>query len=270
MLNKKITIIGTGNMGKAIAHGLLQKKAIQSKNLILTDASNEKLKEFKKLGVLIESNNKKACEKSDIIILAIKPQTLKSVLEEIKESAQESQLVVSIAAGVAISSIKEVLGKKQPIVRVMPNLCAQVGESMSGWVKSKEVGQEQVRFVKIILESIGKEIQFSKEDYIDKITAISGSGPAYVFYLTELLEKSAIKLGIKKKEAQILAKNTLIGAAKFLENSNESSQDLRRKVTSKGGTTEVAFKKIDNSRFEHIFYTAIEAAYERAKSFAKN
>ncbi len=265
MLNKKIAILGAGNMGQAIAHCLLKKESIQAKNLSLTDKSLSKLKGFQKLGALVESDNKKACQKADIIILAIKPQILVSILKEIKESVQEDQLIISIAAGISINKIKSILSKKQAIARVMPNLCAQVGESMSGWVKSKEVIQEQIKSIKIILNSIGEEIQLNKEDDIDKITAISGSGPAYVFYLAELLEKSAINIGLKKREAQILAKQTLIGTAKFLENLSESAQNLRRKVTSKGGTTEAAFKKIDNSRFEQIFCTAIKAAYERAK-----
>ena len=270
MLNKKITIIGAGNMGQAIAHGLLQKKAVKPKNLVLADSATQKLNNFKKLRVVIEKNNQKACTKSDIILLAVKPQALEEVLEGIKDSTTKDQLIISIAAGISIKKIKNILGTKQPVVRVMPNLCAQIGESMSGWVKSKEVSAKQVQDVKIILDSIGTEIEFKKEDKIDKVTAVAGSGPAYIFYLVEILEKSATKLGFKKNDAKVLAQNTLIGAAKFLVDSADSANSLRRKVTSKGGTTEAAFKKINNSQFEKIFVGAVKAAYERAKSFSKN
>ena len=269
MLNKKIAIVGAGNMGQAIAFGLLQKKAIQAKYLTLTDPNIGQLKIFEKKGVLVESDNKQACRNASVIVLAVKPQVLKSILNEVQEYVQEGQLIMSIVAGTSIELIKEVLGKEQPVVRVMPNLCAQVSESMSGWIKSKEVNEDQINTVKIILNSIGNEILFKKEDDINKVTAVSGSGPAYAFYLAEMLEKSAIQIGIKKKYAKILAENTLIGAAKFLENSSESAQSLRKKVTSKGGTTEAAFKKINNSKLEQIFCTAVKAAYDRAKSLAK-
>ena len=265
MLNKKITIIGAGNMGQAIVNGLLREKVIKPRNLILADKLANNLVKYKKLGITTTTDNKEACERSDIIILAVKPQILKSILEEIKNNIQDDQLIVSIAIGVSVDTIKKILGKKQPVARVMPNLCAQVGESMSAWVKSKEVSQ--IKSIKIILNSIGKEIQFKKEDDIDKATAISGSGPAYFFYLVELLEKSAVQIGINKKEAQILARQTLIGVARFLENSSESASQLRKKVTSKGGTTEAAFNKINNSKFEEIFLQAIKSAYNRAKDF---
>lgn len=270
MMNKKITIIGTGNMGQAIAHSLLQKKVIKPQNLILTDIQSTKLLKFVKLNVTVEKNNRKACDKSDIIILAIKPQALVGVLKEIKESINQKQLIISIAAGISINSIKNILGKRQPVSRIMPNLCAQIGESMSGWTKSRDVNQVQTKLIKIILNSIGKEIFVKDEDDIDKITAISGSGPAYVFYLAELLENSAIKLGIPSKDAQILARHTLIGSAGLLKVSKDSAKIYRNKVTSKGGTTEAAFKKIKNSDLEQVFYKAIKAAYIRAKELKIN
>lgn len=263
--NKSIAIIGVGNMGKAIAHGLLWKKVVLARNLILSNPSVEKLQNFEKLGVTVTSENKIAAQKANVIILAVKPQTLPSVLKEIQSVISKKQLLISIAAGFEIKTIKRLLGKGQPVVRVMPNLCAKVGLSISCWVKSKEVTNHQAKDVKKILQAIGKEISLEKESLLDQITAISGSGPAYVFYLAELLEKSALKLGLDKKLAEVLAKQTLIGSVKLLENSNKSAKILREEVTSKGGTTEAAFKKINQMKFDEKFVGIIRAAYKRAK-----
>lgn len=263
--NKTIAIIGVGNMGSAIAHGLLRKKLIPVKNLILSNPSLEKLLYFKKLGTVITVVNKNAAEKADIIILAVKPQILTSVLQEIKSAVSKNKLIISIAAGFEIKTIKKILGIKQPVVRVMPNLCARVSKSISCWVKSKEVTDEQSSEVAIILRAIGKEYLLKEENLLDQVTAISGSGPAYVFYLVELLEKSALNLGLNERLARLLAVETVSGSSKLLQNSQKSAKILREEVTSKGGTTEAVFKKFHKSKFENIFLQAVEKAYRRAK-----
>jgi len=263
--NKTIAIIGVGNMGSAIAHSLLRKKVIPAKNLILSNPSLEKLIHFKQLATIITAVNKNAVERADIIILAVKPQTLTPVLQEIKSAVSKNKLIISIAAGFELKTIKKILGVQQSVVRVMPNLCARVSKSMSCWVKSKEVTNEQSMEVKIILQAIGKECLLEEENLLDQVTAISGSGPAYVFYLVELLEKSALKLGLDKKLANMLATQTVVGSVRLLENSKKSVKILREEVTSKGGTTEAAFKKFNKSRFEIIFINAVRAAYLRAR-----
>jgi len=249
MINKKIAIIGLGNMGRAIKDGVLKKKLITKDQLLI---SNEQL------------TNKIVAKQSDILIIAVKPQAMKVVLKEIRNVISKNILIISIAAGVEIKIIEKILGKEQHVIRVMPNLCAKVNQSISCWVKNKNVRDEDVGIFKKIFQSIGQEFELKNENLLDQVTAISGSGPAYVFYLAELLAKSAMKTGLDKKLANKLVLQTLTGSSIYLNESKELPQVLRQKVTSKGGTTEAAFNKILNSEFENIFLSAIKSAYKRA------
>ncbi len=249
MKNLTIGIIGLGNMGKAIKDGILKKKLISNKKLLI---SNQ------------QSSNKKVSIKSKILILAVKPQAIKKVLEEIKNTVSKNKLIISIAAGVEIKIIEKILGKEKRIIRVMPNLCAKVNQSISCWVKNKNVSNKDTKIFKKIFQSIGTEIELKSENLLDQVTAISGSGPAYFFYLAELLTKSAMEIGLDKKLAYKLVSQTLVGSSEYLKKSKESPEALRKKVASKGGTTEAAFSKISNSEFESIFLSAIESAYKRA------
>lgn len=249
MNNKTLGIIGFGNMGRAIQDGLLKNKLI-SKERLLT--SNK------------QGNNKEVASKSNILILAVKPQIIKNILEELRDIASSDKLIISIVAGAEINSLEKILGTNKRIIRVMPNLCAKVNQSISCWVKNKNINFEDVKNFKKIFKSIGKEIELKDENLIDQITAISGSGPAYFFYFTELLEKAAIDIGLDKNIAKILAKHTLIGSAETAKCSNNSILELRTAVTSKGGTTEAAFKIINNSKFNDIFFSAVKTAYEKS------
>lgn len=249
-MKEKIAIIGAGNMGQAIAQGLLSKKIITHDQLMLTNTKTR--------------NNKEAVANADIIILAIKPQMAHLVLDEIKEEVK-NQLVISIMAGITIDTLQQKLGKRIGVVRVMPNLGAKVGKSMSVWVKSKEVIAEHKVIVKAILEAIGTELELQEEQQINMATAISGSGPAYFFYLTELLEKAAEELGFSHEKAGLLAIQTMLGSAELLRVSQVSAEELRHAVTSKGGTTEAALSIFDKQKLGKRFVLAVKAAYNRAK-----
>lgn len=249
-MKETIAIIGAGNMGQAIANGLLSKKIITQSQLILTDSKTR--------------GNKEAIKKADIIILAIKPQIAATVLEEIKDEVR-NQLIISIMAGIALSTIQQTLGKKVAVVRVMPNLAAKVGQSMSVWVSSKEVTERYKKYVKIMLGAIGVQLELQEEQQINMATAISGSGPAYFFYLTELIEKAAYKIGFSHKEARLLAIQTLLGSADLLRTSTYSVGELRNAVTSKGGTTEAALAIFDKQKLDKRFILGIRAAYNKSK-----
>lgn len=268
-MRKNIAIIGAGVMGKAIAKGLLERKIVSTKNLFLTNIAIEGLEEFSNQGVAISKDNLQAVKKADIILLTIKPQVMDVVLEEIKKYVSD-KLIISIAAGISISHIQEFLGNDKKIIRVMPNLCAQVGESMSCWVAAQEVSKEEKLTAKEILTSIGKEIELSQESQIDIITPISGSGPAYVFLLAELLEKEAIALGIDEENARVLAKQTIIGSSAVLQNSSEHVEQLRQHVTSKGGVTEQVIKVFEEKNLRELFHEAIEKGFEKSKQLNKS
>ena len=171
--NKKIAIIGYGNMGRAIARCLLNKKIVKRSQLYISNSSDE---------------NTIAVMKSQIIILCIKPQNMISVITDIANITDITiidKLFISIAAGISINTIQKYLGHDAKIIRVMPNLCARVGESMSCWIKNKQVAIQQIKIIKSILKSFGQELEMKDENDLNKVTAISGSGPAYLFYFIE-------------------------------------------------------------------------------------
>lgn len=246
-----ISIIGAGNMGKAIAKGLVSKKIASEEQLILTTSATH--------------NNKEAVEKADVVIFAVKPQQLASVLQEVKGSTRTDQLFVSVAAGVTLHSLEEILGKDTHIVRAMPNLAAKVSESTTVWVANVQVTKEEKEYGKKMFASFGKEIELEKESQIDMVTVISGSGPAYFFYLVELLEKAGGHFGLPENIVKLIAKQTLIGSAELFKNSEENSNDFRMQVTSKGGVTASAFEKFEKGNFAKLFEEGILAAYHRAK-----
>lgn len=256
-------------MGGAIALGLISRKVIEPACLTISDPNAGKLRLYRKMGAVAVRDNASAVKAADIIILAIKPQIFSEILEEIKGNISSKQLVISVAAGIEIKKIKKILGFKQPVVRVMPNLGAMVGSSMSAWTKSREVAKSQQKTVKLILGAVGKEVYINKEPLLDAVTAISGSGPAYFFYMAELLEIGAAKMGISKKVAAELAVGTLIGTAELLKQAQKRPRAYRSEVTSRGGTTEAAFRVLEKSDFSEIFILALKGARNRSRELRK-
>lgn len=247
--NKHIAIIGYGNMGKAIAKGLLDKKVVKRSHLFLSNS---------------QANNKKAAIKSQIIILAVKPQIMGQVLEQIKTIDLKDKLIVSVAAGISINFIEKFLDRKTKIIRVMPNLCARVGESMSCWIKNNRVTLHEVQIIKSILESFGQEIKMKDDEDLDRVTAVSGSGPAYFFYFVEAFIEASYQLGLDKEISKLIVMQTLKGALLMLTKSQKKIEELRAQVTSKGGITEAAIYELKKRKFKKIFCKAIQAAHIRS------
>lgn len=250
--NKNIAIVGYGNMGKAIVQALLDKKIVKQSQLLISNSSNE---------------NINAILKSQIIILCVKPQIMCTILTNIMDVADitiTDKLFISIAAGISIGTLEKYLGNKTKIIRVMPNLCARVGESMSCWVKNRRVMMGDVKIIKLLLQSFGKGIEMLHEDDLNKVTAISGSGPAYFFYFVEAFIKASIRLELDEITSKLLVMQTLKGALLTLSQSKESAQELRKQVTSKGGTTEVAINSFEKRKFKKIFDEAVQSAYHRS------
>ena len=198
------------------------------------------------------------------MVLAIKPQNTNEVFNKLKDSLKSEQLIVSIITGVRIDTLCKKLGH-QCIVRVMPNTPAQVGMGMSGWTATGEVTEKQREWTRSILGAMGREIYFDDEKYLDMVTAVSASGPAYFFLFTECLADAAVDIGIPRKEAEELAAQTMLGAANLLDKSGETAAELRRKVTSKGGTTARALSVFGEGKLSSIVQQAVKAAYLRAK-----
>lgn len=237
-------------MGQAINDALCSKKLFEVIGCDKDDNVNEKIKD---------------CE---IILIAVKPQSFDELASQISIDLSD-KLIISIMAGVSVKKINEKF-KSSRIVRVMPNLPLKVGKAFSGWYANEDVTDENKEDVKNILQSFGTEIEVDNEDKIDAITALSGSGPAYYYFLNRTLSAQAMEMGFSEEEAKKIVKGTFFGTSKLLEESGEDSDALIQKITSKGGTTEAALKYMEEKGADKIIQEAVEKAYKRAKELNNN
>lgn len=261
----KIAFIGGGNMGEAMLAAILN-KGLSSKEAITVSDISEPRREYlrQKHGVTVTSDNRQAVGRSDVVVLAIKPQQLAEVMAEINGQFDVSQLVLSIIAGARISTLCRGLNHRH-IVRVMPNTPAQIGEGMNVWTATAEVTKQQKEWAGSILGAMGKEIYVDDEKYIDMATAVSGSGPAYVFLFAEALVDAAAHIGLPHDIAQELVLQTILGSVHFMQRSDKLPAELRRMVTSPGGTTAEALAQLEKGQFTELVKQAITAAYNKAK-----
>lgn len=251
--NKHIAIIGYGNMGRAIARGLLNKKIVKLSQLYISNSSDE---------------NAIAVIKSQVIILCVKPQIMSKVIADIMDITDITiidKLFISVAAGITLNSMQKKLGTKARIIRVMPNLCARVGESMSCWIKNKNVTSQDVKILRTILGSFGRHLEMKNENDLNKVTAISGCGPAYLFYFLEVFIGASQRIGLDYEMSKLLIMQTLKGSLLTLFQSQESVDELRKQVTSKGGTTESAINVLEKREFKQILFEAVQSAYNRSR-----
>ena len=261
----KIAFIGGGNMGTSILSAIIDKDLAKPADITVSDVIEERLEYLKKTyGVVVTPDNASTIDGKEVIVLSVKPQTLPEIRPELKGKVSSGQLIISIMAGIKISTIREGLGHDS-IVRVMPNMPAQVFEGMSGWTTTPEVSKVQKELAKSILQTIGREIHFDDEKYLDMVTAVSGSGPAYFFYFVESLTEVGVKIGFTRETAYELVLQTLIGAGKLMRESGTDPTELRKMVTSKGGTTAAAFDVLEEGKFKDLVVEALMAAYNRSK-----
>ncbi|NOZ64357.1 MAG: pyrroline-5-carboxylate reductase [Caldiserica bacterium] len=261
-------IIGCGNMGEVILKGVLEEKLTLPWQVWASDVRRERLNYIKNTyGVNVTNNNEEVVEKSSLILLSIKPQEMHSVLAEVKSAWQEDKVAVSIAAGVKIARILQQLGEAK-VIRVMPNLCIKVKQGMSAIAFSNKVRKEEKEAVRRIFSSVGEVVEV-EETAMDAVTAISGSGPAYVFYFLEALVEAGEHLGFSHSLAYLLAFKTLQGAVELLKEGDDPA-DLRRRVTSKGGTTERALNYLKEKEFKAIIRSAVEKAYLRSRELSES
>lgn len=265
----KIGIIGCGNMGEAIANGIIYSKVIYTANLYLYDIDRRKSYYLKEtLNANTANSSVELVNICNVILLAVKPQDIEIPLREAWHLLDSTKLVISVAAGITIDYIKRVLNEDVRVVRVMPNMAALLNQGISALCYDSRITEEDRDLVKEIFSSIGDIVEVD-EVQMDAITAISGSGPAYFFYLAELLEKSAIDMGIDREKARLLAIKTAFGSAALLKDSGQDAETLRKRVTSKGGTTEAAFRVFQDKRLGEILKEGIKAARDRARELSE-
>ncbi len=252
-------------MGEAIVAAVLAKSLAVPRDICVSDISDTRREYLQKqYGVVVTANNREAMADRDVLVLAVKPQNLADVLSDLKGSIRPVQLVLSIVAGVKIETIVDGLGHKS-VVRCMPNTPAQIGFGMSAWTATPRVTETQKEQSKAILGAMGKEIYFEDEECIDIATAVSGSGPAYCFLFAEALVDAAVSIGLSVEEACEMVSQTMLGSVHLMQQSGKPPAELRRNVTSPGGTTESALKVFEEGGFRRLIENAVKAAYRRAR-----
>lgn len=262
---KKIGFIGAGNMAEAIISAAIS-FGVGRRNIIVSDIDKKRLASIrKKFGINAASGNIALVAESDVIFLCVKPQQFSGVLDEISAAVGPSHLVISIAAGIQLKSIE----KKLPfarVIRTMPNTPLMVGCGVIAYSVGNRARRADALFLEKLLSRSAFVIRVP-EGKMDSITAVSGSGPAYIFYIVEIMIKAARKLGLDESSSRLLVVNTVKGAAKMLD-SGTAPEVLRAKVTSPGGTTEAAIKYLGSKNFGKIFTSAIFRARKRARELS--
>jgi pyrroline-5-carboxylate reductase len=260
----RIAFIGGGAMGEAMIKCLLTKKVVMPQDMIVSDISSVRRDLLsREYGVSTLEDNKGATINADLIVLAVKPQNLHEVMKELKGLAP-GQLVLSIVAGATLSNLCEGLNHSC-VVRAMPNMPAQIGEGMTVWTATAKTDQRQRKLARTVLEALGKEIYVADEKYLSMATALSGSGPAYVFLFIEALIDAGVHIGLPRDTAQELVLQTILGSTHTVEKTGKHPADLRNTVTSPGGTTTEALHQLEKGRFRSLLLEAVDAAYRKAK-----
>ena len=263
MTKHTIGIIGAGNMGSAIIAGIHDKYSV-----CVCEQDKRRSSLLKKRFKLEITDLNQLLDKASIIVLAVKPQGIDELLKQMKQYDVNNKLIVSIAAGITTKYIEKALGGKVRVIRTMPNLPAQVSLGITGICKGKTVSPKDLKTVSEIFDSIGETV-IIEEKLMDGLTAVSGSGPAYLFYFVECFEKAARSVGLNQKMSQSLVLNTIKGSISLLEVSGKKAGELRQQVTSKGGTTEAALKELMSKGIEEIFKDAVKAASKRSKELSR-
>jgi pyrroline-5-carboxylate reductase len=265
----KIAFIGGGNMARSLIGGLIA-DGFDSQGIAVADIDNNRLQALaKRFNIKTFDNAEAAARTADTVVLAVKPQVLKTVAQEIASVVQSQKpLVISIAAGIGSAEIARWLGGGAAIVRAMPNTPALVQCAASGLFANSQVSQKQRENAETILRATGLTVWMESEEQINAVTALSGSGPAYFFRIMESLEAAGQELGLSQQAAHLLTLQTALGAAKLAMESSEPIASLRQSVTSPGGTTEQGLRVMQEHDIDALFKAVLQAAYDRAKQLA--
>jgi pyrroline-5-carboxylate reductase len=267
--NTKFAIIGAGSMGEAILSGLIRQKLAHPDQITASEPREERAQELhEKYGIQTTQNNLTAIDQADIVVLAVKPQQLDKVMASLSGKIPAKAVVVSIVAGATIETISAGLNH-QAVVRTMPNTPGQIGEGITVWYASSSVDEKQLLPAKMMLQALGKDVQVDEEYYLDMATAVSGTGPMYVFLFMEAMMDAAVHLGFSRHIAEQLVIQTIRGSVDYYDGQPRHVADLRNKVTSPGGTSASALYYLEKAGFRTAISRAIWAAYERSQQLGQ-
>ena len=268
--NQHLGFIGAGNMATALIKGLIQSGVYDRQHLLAADKDEDALKKVSgNFGVKCYASNFRVTSESSIIVLSVKPQNMREALEEMKEAIGDHHLIISIAAGIPLRMIREVAGREIPLIRVMPNTPALVQKGVSALAAGSLATAEHMAEAKEIFGAVGDTVVV-EENMMDAVTALSGSGPGYVFRMMECMVEAGVAVGLERETSLRLVVQTFIGAAHLAKESEDSLSELRRKVTSPGGTTEAGLAAFDEKGLKEMTMKAIEAACQRSLELGKN
>jgi len=266
--NLKLGVIGCGNMGRSLIEGIISEKVVSPVNIFVSDVNSSVLIRVKKKIKVRTGTNKEITKKSDVVILAVKPIRVENVLTEVKKDLNSKKVLVSIAAGVSTSKIESILsGLKIPVIRVMPNLPVKVKSGIVAYSPGK-YAKEKGKIVENLFSSVGEVFKIN-ENKMNAITAISGSGPGYIFYLAEIIGKICIQKGFSGKISRVISTNLIYGSGKMLIESCEDPETLKKMVSSPGGTTLVGLRIFEKKKFRAIFKEVVDAAEKRSRELSK-
>ncbi len=267
---KSLGLIGAGKMGAALIRGLLEAGVLNAKQILVSDPAESALEQLKQqTEVKVTSRNAEVAKQSEIILIAVKPDVMRLVLQEIRPFVSKDQLVISIAAGITLKVIEESLDQGCRVVRVMPNTPCLVGAAAAAFSLGKNATPEDARLVKALFETVGLAVQV-QEKHLDAVTGLSASGPAYVFLMIEALSDGGVKMGLSRPVATQLAAQTVFGAAKMVLEMKKHPAELKDLVTSPGGTTIAGLHALESRAFGAALIDAVEAATRKAKELGKN
>jgi pyrroline-5-carboxylate reductase len=263
---ERMGLVGGGAMAEAIVRAMIGSNSVGTGRLIVSDPLAERRRWLaSQYGVETTADNRAAASEASIVVLAVKPQQMLDVLDGLRGTLDEDQLVVSVAAGVKLRTVADGLSH-QRIVRVMPNTPAQIGAGMSVWTATEAVQDSLRAQVRTILQCLGRELFVRDEEYLDMATAINGSGPAFVFLFLEAMVDAAVHIGIPRAMANELVIQTVLGSTLMARDSGQHLAELKNRVTSPAGTTAEGLHALEDGRFRAVVDQAIRAAYERSKA----
>lgn len=266
---QSIGFVGGGTMAEAILKRLITASLVEPDRVVVGEPVPERREMLcSHYGIRATRSNREACFGADVVVLAVKPQHTPTVLEELHGQLNRGQLALSIVAGATISTLSAGL-RHQEIVRVMPNTPAQIGEGMSIWTATQSVEEAQREQARRILESLGRQVYVADEKYLDMATALSGSGPGYVFLMMEAMVDAGVHLGFTRPVAEELVLQTFQGSAAMARQSGKHLAELRNLVTSPAGTTAAGLQELEDGRLRAVIDRAIVAAYERCRELGR-
>ncbi len=263
--DKKVAFLGAGNMGEAIIKGLLQTGLVPAESIAATDARADRLQQMvAQYGIRAAASNPALVAEADVVILAVKPQIMRPVLKEIAGAVDRGKLLISVAAGVPVATLREGLGKPARLIRVMPNTPALVLEGVTAISRAEGLEAGDLEVAQELFGAVGRVVVLD-EEALDAVTGLSGSGPAYVAIVIESLADGGVKMGLDRATAMTLATQTVLGSARLILETGTHPGQLKDMVSSPGGTTIAGIAALEEGGVRHTFISAVERATQRSR-----